>query len=203
MKNPDIDIESAEIKIKKGNLYKDIQALLSDEDVTDFVVMAIRDSETSEGINLMTDRDKQFSPSTIIGLAHVVASLISAKVGFDSQAETDGKEMKQELIRTFAQIIVEFTCEILHSAVNDLTDDEELRKKLLHAIAKAKPETELLHSQIKAQECTEMYCNGECCEDCMNNACTKLTEAMEETMSDYDEKSSDGDTILEKFINNI
>ena len=210
-KDIDINIDSTEVKTKKSNLYDDIKDFLSEKDVTDFVVMAIKDSDESDGISLMTNRDKQFSPATIIGLAHVMASLIANKVGFVSQIKTDGNDMEQRLVKTFAQIVNEFSCEFLSAVVSDLADDADLKIRLLKAMAKSDPELQLLHlhSQMEAKERTEMYCNGDCCDDCLEKACSKLAKAMaklefdDDDDDDDDDDSDDKDTILEKFIKNI
>ena len=206
-KDIDINIDSTEVKTKKSNLYDDIKDFLSEKDVTDFVVMAIKDSDESDGISLMTNRDKQFSPATIVGLAHVMASLIASKVGFVSQIKTNGNDMEQRLVKTFAQIVNEFSCEFLSAVASDLTDDDDLKIRLLKAMAKSDPELQLLHSQMEAKERTEMYCNGECCDDCLEKACSKLAKAMAKLESDDDDDddddSDDKGTILEKFINNI
>ena len=139
-----IIVDSTAEKIK--DLTKEFQDILKEDDVKDFIFMAVRSDSESDGITLMTDAKKELAPADLISLAHVLAHLVSCKVGFKNQLKNDGDDIDDDLLRFYAQIILEFANEFITANVKELFDNDKLKRRFLRAMKKVDIEDDILHN---------------------------------------------------------
>ena len=120
-------------------------ALMNNEanDVLAFMLNGDVDSKNYGNIEMVGVNDL-FDITTFESLARVLGHVFATKLGLNAVVAEYGEDADDWFLKVYAKLVTEFSKELIRTAIEDATDNDNLKIRLADALGKVDPNNELL-----------------------------------------------------------
>lgn len=169
-------------------------ALMNNEanDVLAFMLNGDVDSKTYGNIEMVGVSDL-FDITTFESLARVLGHAFATKLGLNAVIAEYGENADDWFIKIYAKLVAEFSKELIRTAIEDVTDNDNLKIRLANALGEVDPNNELL----KNMSLVKTACANKASDDVIEKIAVKLYKDIRQIVG---EDIDDGQSVIDMFM---
>lgn len=169
-------------------------ALMNNEanDVLAFMLNGDVDSKNYGNIEMVGVSDL-FDITTFESLARVLGHAFATKLGLNAVIAEYGENADDWFIKVYAKLVAEFSKELIRTAIEDVTDNDNLKIRLANALGEVDPNNELL----KNMSLVKAACANKASDDVIEKFAVKLYKDIRQIVG---EDIDDGQSVIDLFM---
>jgi len=169
-------------------------ALMNNEanDVLAFMLNGDVDSKNYGNIEMVGVSDL-FDITTFESLARVLGHAFATKLGLNAVIAEYGENADDWFIKIYAKLVAEFSKELIRTAIEDVTDNDNLKIRLANALGEVDPNNELL----KNMSLVKTACANKASDDVIEKFAVKLYKDIRQIVG---EDINDGQSVIDLFM---
>lgn len=169
-------------------------ALMNNEanDVLAFMLNGDVDSKNYGNIEMVGVSDL-FDITTFESLARVLGHAFATKLGLNAVIAEYGENADDWFIKVYAKLVAEFSKELIRTAIEDVTDNDNLKIRLANALGEVDPNNELLKNMSLVKTAYANKAN----DDVIEKFAVKLYKDIRQIVG---EDIDDGQSVIDLFM---
>lgn len=161
-------------------------------DVLAFTLNGDVDSKNYGNIEMVGVSDL-FDITTFESLARVLGHAFATKLGLNAVIAEYGENADDWFIKVYAKLVAEFSKELIRTAIEDVTDNDNLKIRLANALGEVDPNNELL----KNMSLVKTACANKASDDVIEKFAVKLYKDIRQIVG---EDIDDGQSVIDLFM---
>lgn len=161
-------------------------------DVLAFTLNGDVNSKTYSNIEMVGVSDL-FDITTFESLARVLGHAFATKLGLNAVIAEYGENADDWFIKIYAKLVAEFSKELIRTAIEDVTDNDNLKIRLANALGEVDPNNELL----KNMSLVKTACANKASDDVIEKFAVKLYKDIRQIVG---EDIDDGQSVIDLFM---